>query len=88
MVAQLMKKLATFYQILISLPCSYNPAIGPYPKANESSPHPLILLKNLASHLDSSLSLDHPVSDTLVGTFRMCRYQATNTQFVSVETKQ
>jgi hypothetical protein len=23
-----------------------------------------------------------------VGTFRMCHYQATNTQFVSVETKQ
>jgi hypothetical protein len=25
---------------------------------------------------------------TAVGTFHMCRYQATNTQFISVETKQ
>jgi hypothetical protein len=38
-VTQLVKKFPTFIKPESSLPCSQQPATGPYPKSDESNPH-------------------------------------------------
>jgi hypothetical protein len=42
------------------LPCSQEPATGPYPDADESSPHPQTIPTRFVLILSSSLHLDRP----------------------------
>jgi len=38
-VTQLVKKFSTLMELKGSLPCSQDPAIGPYPESDEFGPH-------------------------------------------------
>jgi hypothetical protein len=43
-VTQLVKKFPAFYGTSRFLPCSQQPATGPYSKTDASSPHPILIL--------------------------------------------
>jgi hypothetical protein len=77
-VTQLLKNFTNFIESEGSLPCSKEPATGPYPKPNESSPYPHLIWLRLILILSSLLRLGLPsgVSFRLAFPLKPCMHSS------------